>query len=171
MFPPRIPIAGFLLILGLDASAPAAELVPSVPLFTRHVVPLFSRLGCNAGACHGAVKGQNGFRLSLFGADPADDHQRLLREAAGRRLNRNDPDNSSLLLKATGHVAHQGGARMVRGSAEHAILRNWIAAGAQLDAIDKSLVTRLTIAPAQKTLKQGERYPLRVTALFADGSS
>jgi hypothetical protein len=162
-------IAGFVLIL--SGPSFAADPLPSVPLFSRHVVPLFSRLGCNAGACHGAVKGQNGFRLSLFGADPATDHQRLLREAAGRRLNLNNPDNSLLLLKATGRVAHQGGARMARGSAEHAILRNWIAAGAQLDAIEKSLVTRLTVAPDQKSLKQGERYPLRVTALFADGSS
>jgi hypothetical protein len=167
----KTPIAGLILILGLDASAPAAEPVPKAPLFSRHVVPLFSRLGCNAGACHGAVKGQNGFRLSLFGAEPVSDHQRLLRDAAGRRLNLNDPDNSLLLLKATGQVAHQGGVRMARGSAEHAILRNWIAAGAQLDAIEKSLVTRLTIAPAQKTLKQGQRYALRVTAVFADGSS
>jgi hypothetical protein len=167
----KTPIAGLILILGLDASAAAAEPFPMAPLFSRHVVPLFSRLGCNAGLCHGAVKGQNGFRLSLFGAEPAGDHQRLLREAAGRRLNLNDPDGSLLLLKATGQVAHQGGVRMARGSPEHAILRNWIAAGAQLDAIEKSLVTRLTIAPHQKTLKQGERYPLHVTAVFADGSS
>src|SRR5262245_60996867 len=145
--------------------------VPAVPLFSRHVVPLFSRLGCNAGSCHGAVKGQNGFRLSLFGAEPAGDHQRLLRDAGGRRLNRNDPDNSLLLLKATGQAAHQGGYRMAKGSAEYRIVRDWIAAGALLDATEKSQVTRLTIAPAEKTVKQGERYPLRVTAAFADGRS
>src|SRR5262245_32520855 len=68
----------------------------AVPLFSRHVVPLFSRLGCNAGSCHGAVKGQNGFRLALFGADPALDHTRLLREHSGRRLNLLDADNSLL---------------------------------------------------------------------------
>jgi hypothetical protein len=50
-----------------------------------HVSALFSKLGCNGGACRGAVKGQNGFRLSLFGADPAGDHERLLREFGGRR--------------------------------------------------------------------------------------
>jgi hypothetical protein len=164
-------IAGLILILGLGAPASAADSVPTAPLFSRHVIPLFSRLGCNAGACHGAVKGQNGFRLSLFGAEPASDHQRLMREIGGRRLNLNDPENSLLLLKATGQAAHQGGSRMAKGSAEYRILRNWIAAGAQLDAIEKSHVTRLTIAPDQKTVKQGERYPLRVKAAFADGSS
>ncbi len=50
----------------------AALLAPTLlqaeePRFTRHVVPLFSRLGCNAGTCRGKVKGENGFRLSLFG--------------------------------------------------------------------------------------------------------
>src|SRR3954470_22130616 len=86
--------------------------VPPDPLFSRHVVPLFSRLGCNAGACHGAVKGQNGFRLSLFGADPAADHDRRRREANGRRLNHFSPEASLLLMKATGEAAHEGGKRM-----------------------------------------------------------
>ncbi|MFO0825646.1 MAG: DUF1501 domain-containing protein [Gemmataceae bacterium] len=69
-------------------------------LFSRHVVPLFSRLGCNAGACRGSVKGQNGFRLSLFGANPTLDHSLLLREFAGRRLNPFEPEKCLLLLKA-----------------------------------------------------------------------
>src|SRR5437763_11718036 len=79
------------------------------PRFSRHVLAVFSRMGCNGGACHGAVKGQNGFRLSLFAADAALDHERLLREAGGRRLNLLDPDSSLLLLKATGRAAHTGG--------------------------------------------------------------
>src|SRR3954470_15637779 len=90
----------------------AADGPPVGPLFSRHVVPLFSRLGCNAGGCHGAVKGQNGFRLSLFGADPAADHDRLVREAAGRRLNHFAPETSLLLLKATGEAPHEGGKRL-----------------------------------------------------------
>src|SRR2546423_1614799 len=79
--------------LGASSAAPAADAAPTPanPLFSRHVVPLFSRLGCNAGACHGAVKGQNGFRLTLFGADPALDHARLLRESAARRVNLLNP--------------------------------------------------------------------------------
>src|SRR5437016_12264959 len=99
-----------------------------VPLYPRHVQAVFSRLGCNGGTCHGAVKGQNGFKLSLFGADPASDHDRLLREFQGRRLNLTDPDSSLLLLKATGSVAHQGGQRTAVGSPEYEILRRWIAA-------------------------------------------
>src|SRR5438309_10831176 len=114
----------------LNASVRAADepTLPAEPRFSRHVVPLFSRLGCNAGSCHGAVKGQNGFRLSLFGADPALDHERLLRELGGRRLDRLDPEASLLLLKATARVPHQGGRRMHAGSPEYEILSRWIAA-------------------------------------------
>jgi hypothetical protein len=161
-----LPLAGLLLI-GCVAAAPAAE----GPLFSRHVVPLFSRLGCNAGACHGAVKGQNGFRLSLFGADPALDHERLLREFSGRRIDLLDPDQSLLLLKATGQVPHQGGNRMARGGPEYQVVRDWIATGARLDALDQSRVDRMTVEPAQATVNRGERCSLRVKATFADGSS
>ncbi len=122
---------GALLLLGA-ARVCAADSGPS-PGFTRHVEAVFSRLGCNGGTCHGAVKGQNGFKLSLFGGDPASDHDRLLREFAGRRLNLLEPDASLLLLKATGQVAHQGGKRMSVGSPEYEILRRWIAAGAAAD--------------------------------------
>ncbi len=78
-------------------------------------------------------KGQNGFRLSLFGADPAADPARLLREASGRRLNRFATDDSLLLLKGTGATPHEGGNRMPVGGPEYRIVRNWIAAGAKLD--------------------------------------
>jgi hypothetical protein len=78
----------------LAAEAPA-------PRFSQHVAAVFSRLGCNSGCCHGMVKGQNGFRLSLFAGDLGADHERLLREYAGRRVNSADPDASLLLLKAT----------------------------------------------------------------------
>src|SRR5271167_4464868 len=115
----------------------AAE--PSVPgekgpLFSRHVVPIFSKLGCNAGACHGAVQGQNGFRLSLFGMEPALDHLRLLRDAGGRRINTTEIDASLLLLKATGRANHRGGARTTPGAIEYRVLRDWLAQGAKLDA-------------------------------------
>src|SRR5262245_35939376 len=143
----------------------------SPPRFSRHVAAVFSRLGCNGGTCHGAVKGQNGFRLSLFGADPALDHERLLREFGGRRLNLADPEASLLLLKATARVSHQGGKRMEVGSAEYEVLRRWIAGGAVLDPPDQSRVVRLRVSPAEQTARPGESYPLRVEAQFADGSA
>src|SRR5262245_43232349 len=35
--------------------------------FTNHIVPIFTKLGCNSGGCHGKSGGQNGFALSLLG--------------------------------------------------------------------------------------------------------
>lgn len=159
-------IGAWWLIPGTVSAAPSEK-----PLFSRHVVPLFSRLGCNAGVCHGAVKGQNGFRLSLFGVDPGQDHASLLRDSSGRRLTLVDPDSSLLLLKASGRVPHPGGARAFPGSREYQLLRAWIANGAALDKLEDSRVTALRVTPAQHSGKPGVRYPLRVEASFADGST
>jgi len=52
---------------------------PSIS-FTNDVMPVFSKTGCNAGSCHGASRGKDGFRLSLYGFDPAGDYHRLTRE-------------------------------------------------------------------------------------------
>lgn len=155
-----------ILVLAVSLAGPARA-AEDTPLFSRHVVPLFSRLGCNAGVCHGTNKGQNGFRLSLFGADPSLDHQRLHREELGRRLNLIDPDRSLLLLKATGQATHGGGKRMEVGGPEYQTLRDWIAQGARYD---ETILTRLTVKPAQHTLKPGERFTLQVEAQFADGT-
>lgn len=140
------------------------------PQFSRHVVPLFSRLGCNAGACHGAVKGQNGFRLSLFGADPTRDHALLLREFSGRRVNTFEPEKSLLLQKATAAVPHQGGQRMAVGGREYRMLKNWLAQDTTLDKVEDSRVTSLRVSPARHTLQTGQNYALKVEAAFADGT-
>lgn len=149
----------------------AGNIEPTLPLFTRHVIPVFSRLGCNSGSCHGAVQGKGGFRLSLFGANPEIDHQRLLREVGGRRLDLQNPAGSLLLLKPTGKAVHEGGLRLRVESREYRILRHWIARGAPLDQPERSRLTRLTVTPTSHTARMGETYRLRVSATFADGSS
>ncbi|MGE3807457.1 MAG: DUF1553 domain-containing protein [Gemmataceae bacterium] len=156
-------LAGFLLVTpSLRAEEPVS--------FSRHVMGVFSRLNCNGGTCHGAVQGQNGFRLSLFGANPELDYARLVREYSGRRLNPANPEQSLLLLKATAAVGHEGGKRMAVGSHEYDILRKWIASGAPIDPLETGRTTSLRVLPAEKTLKPGESYQLKVEAKFADGS-
>lgn len=147
-----------------------ADTAPEAPRFSRHVVPLFSKLGCNAGACHGAVQGQNGFRLSLFGLDPATDYERLLRDATGRRIDPLDPDASLLLLKSLGQPSHRGGKRTDRASPEYRVLRDWLAAGAPLDDVAQSVVQSLSVAPPERLGQPGEQFALSVAATFADGS-
>lgn len=148
----------------------ASEREVGEPAFSRHIVPLFSRLGCNSGACHGAVKGQNGFRLSLFGADPAADHERLVREFGGRRVDYVAPENSLLLRKACGSIAHRGGQRFDAKSEEYSRILSWIAHGCKLDDLALSKLVRLTVSPSRQTLTIGERLSLRAEAEFADGS-
>src|SRR5262249_51443842 len=42
--------------------------------FRNHVIPMLTRAGCNSGACHGALAGKGGLKLSLRGYDPSADH-------------------------------------------------------------------------------------------------
>ncbi len=149
----------------------AGEPKAGEPLFSRHIIPLFSRLGCNSGACHGAVQGQNGFRLSLFGVDPALDRELLLRDSGGRRLDLNNPSNSLFLLKAIGHVAHEGGVRVRLASWEYEMLQRWVADGVPLDDLAKSRVVKLTVTPASSTVQKGNSVALRIDAAFADGTT
>ena len=164
----RFAIPTVLAALVLPQFARAAEEPPS---YQRHVSAIFSKLGCNSGGCHGAVKGQNGFRLSLFGADPAGDHDRLMREFGGRRINLTDASASLLLRKATGQAEHGGGVRLCADSFEYELLRKWIATGAKADTAATSRVKELKASPAEQVAKQGETYRLKVEAAFVDGTT
>src|SRR5206468_4173264 len=43
--------------------------------FARDIVGIFTKSGCNSSSCHGSVKGRAGFKLSINGAYPRDDHK------------------------------------------------------------------------------------------------
>ena len=139
--------------------------------YHKHIMALFSKLSCNGGNCHGAVKGQNGFRLSMFSADPQGDHARLLYETGGRRVNPQDPASSLLLLKATGQIPHGGDVRMHLGGADYQMFLRWLALGAQKDDINMAQLSSLQVTPAEQLTKPGEKYRLKVQAKFANGKS
>ena len=101
--------------------------------FVHDVAPVLSRLGCNAGTCHGSAQGKNGFKLSLRGYDPIFDVRALTDDHAARRVNLASPDDSMMLLKPTGAVPHVGGALIQPGEPYYEMLRSWIADGAKLD--------------------------------------
>src|SRR5262249_53212714 len=115
----RLSCLGFVFALTRGAAiARATETLRAAPQFGRHVVAVLDRLGCNAGACHGSFRGQNGFRLSLFGGDASMDFEYIVRDAFGRRINRADPEKSLLLLKPTLQLPHQGGLRLAKDGPE-----------------------------------------------------
>lgn len=157
----------FACLLKPAASSSAAD----APSFSRHVVPLLSRLGCNSGSCHGAVQGQNGFRLSLFAAHPLADFEQIRHGAAGRRINLVDPARSLLLMKARGAVPHGGGPIVRRQSREYEILSSWVNAGAVMDSIDNGRVMAIDVTPSQASIGVGDSITLQVTAKFANGEA
>jgi hypothetical protein len=139
--------------------------------FATEVVPTFTKLGCNTGGCHGKASGQNGFKLSLFGFEPGEDHEFIVKEARGRRLFLSAPDSSLLLLKATAQVPHGGGKRLEKGSPSYALLRRWIGQGAPNDAPDAATVQRIEVLPAERILDRGASQQMIVVAYLSDGST
>src|SRR5947208_954354 len=139
--------------------------------FERHVMGLLSKAGCNAGSCHGSFQGKNGFRLSLFGYEPAFDHAALTRDNLGRRVNLVKPDESLLLLKATGAMAHDGGMRFGKDSWVYNVFREWVRGGARWTP-GSGAISKLTLTPADFAIAAGSKpLQVKVTATFADGSS
>ncbi len=82
-------------------AAPAPAIVTGTPNFELDVLPVLTSAGCNAGACHGKARGQNGFALSMLGFDPEFDYSSIVEEAHGRRVFPAAPENSLLLRKAS----------------------------------------------------------------------
>jgi hypothetical protein len=162
-------LGAVVLFAGLCPYARADE--PAEFTFRNHVQPVLAKYGCSAGACHGALAGQNGFRLSLRGYDAESDFVALTRNALGRRINLADPARSLLLLKPTGALPHKGGTKFATDSPEYQVLSGWIAAGAPGPKADDPRIERVEVVPAQATLEPGAVRQLAVTAHYSDGST
>ena len=155
-----------------------ASLRPAIS-FEKDVMPVLTRSGCNTGSCHGASRGKDGFRMSLFGFDPAGDYFRITREIGVRRINLARPGESLLLKKSVGAVPHTGGKRFDQDSEYYATLLEWLQDGAPADtALSKgkdslSLApVSLAIYPEQAVMEgEGTGQQLVAVATYADGST
>lgn len=143
------------------------------PDYLRHIVPLFSRLGCNNRACHGSFQGQSGFRLSLFGFEPSEDLKALLADDEdGARVDIDDPDESLVLFKPTHEDEHEGGQRMKPGGWRHRMFRQWIADGARHDPARDLRIARFEVVPSEVLLDQKDQtVTLRALAHLSDGTT
>jgi len=139
--------------------------------FIQDVNPVLSRLGCNQGTCHGAKDGKAGFKLSLRGYDPIWDVRSFTDDLASRRTNVASPDDSLMLLKATGAVPHVGGQVTPPGSNYYNTIRKWIAEGAQLNLSD-ARVESIKILPENSVIQNiGGHQQVRVVATYTDGAT
>ncbi|MBO13503.1 MAG: cell surface protein [Planctomycetaceae bacterium] len=148
--------------LDIVVTVPGHRLV--VPVRVRHaretspvrfgldVMPVLTKGGCNSGSCHGASRGQRGFRLSVFGFDPAGDHFRITREFVGRRIDLARPAESLLLTKPSEQVVHGGGQRFDADSEMYRVLLKWLQQGAPRDPENVSRVKRLELFPSEVVL-------------------
>jgi hypothetical protein len=136
----------------------------------RDVLPVLSKAGCNAGACHAKADGQNGFRLSVFSFDPQSDYRNIVHGARGRRIFPASPAESLLLLKATQSLPHEGGEVFSRDSDAYRTLVRWIGSGLVYRSGDESALTRVEVLPRDRRYRKGARQRLLVQAHYADGS-
>ena len=173
---------GVLMVFVSQHVIPAAELAAepqsartqSAPLvsFTNDIAPILTKAGCNTGVCHAkAGGGQNGFQLSLLGFEPLEDYEHLVREGRARRISLAAPDQSLLLLKATGQSPHRGGIRIATDSPEHELLRRWIAQGAPLGPASDPVLQSIEIQPSSGVLDLHAEEQLRAIAHYSNSST
>ncbi len=139
--------------------------------FVKDVQPTLSKLGCNAGTCHGAQAGKNGFKLSLRGYDPLYDFRALTDDLEGRRFNPAAPERSLMLLKTSGAVPHQGGVLTGPGEPAYELLRRWIGGGVRLD-LETPRVKSVEVFPKDPTVARlGMKQQFAVVATYTDGTT
>jgi hypothetical protein len=145
--------------------------VKQIPInFGNQIVPIFTKLGCNSGGCHGKASGQNGFKLSLLGFYPNDDFEFLVKEGRGRRLSPSSPASSLLLTKSVGSSPHGGGKRMDVGSYEYRMVFRWIEQGMPEGSDSDPVVVNIKCYPATRLMNPGSDQQITTIATYSDGT-
>ncbi len=137
--------------------------------FTNHIQSVFARNSCNMGACHGALAGKGGFKLSLRGYDPETDHFNITRQDGGRRIEIASPAISLILAKPSGAIEHKGGLRLPADSEDYAMLAQWISRGAKGPSANDPKLQRLEIFPEAIRLEKGNSQSILVLAHYSNG--
>ncbi len=123
--------------------------------FDHEVLPLLTKAGCNAGACHGAATGRGGFELSLYGQRPEDDYHSIVTQLRGRRVNVQDPESSLLIRKGAEFIAHEGGQRIDPNSSDYQLIVGWIQSGAPRNESRAKRFAEIEVRPSQVVIEEG----------------
>ncbi len=138
--------------------------------FENELQPIFTRLGCNSGPCHGKARGQGGFQLSLLGFDPQQDFDAITKEGRGRRIFPAAPDRSLLIAKPAGTVPHGGGRRLEVHGPEYQTMVDWVRQGMPRKAPDAAKLVSIAVVPASIVATPNQSQTLTVTAKYSDGT-
>ncbi|MEZ6118203.1 MAG: DUF1549 domain-containing protein [Pirellulaceae bacterium] len=132
------------------------------------IVPILSKCGCNSASCHGSAAGQGGFRLSLFGGNPDFDHQQMVRQYAGRRVDFRQPQQSLLVTKPSGQLEHGGGVRFEPDDQLARLLIQWVEEGVKAKPV--RMLQRISVQPESIVYRGSlpSEQALQVEAKFAD---
>ncbi|TWU60709.1 hypothetical protein Poly51_09900 [Rubripirellula tenax] len=163
----RITTCVFFLAACITACADDAHPIS----FRNDVQSVLTKSGCNMGACHGALAGKGGFRLSLKGYDSDADYIAIARQARGRRIEMADPGRSLILAKPTGALPHKGGIKLQAGSADYDVLAQWIANGAAPPTDADAKLVRISVSPENALLSPGDTSSIAVTGHYDDGTT
>ena len=154
----------------IPAKVQNAKVIPPIS-YTLDVMPIFLKTNCNTGSCHGAARGKDGFRLSLYGFDINGDYTRITRDFSSRRINLAFPEDSLLLTKGAGVVPHTGGTRFRKGDELYETVHEWLRSGALLDQGEIPTVTKVDIYPKGAVLNgEGAQQKISVRAYYSDGT-
>ncbi len=137
--------------------------------FSNHIQSVLARNSCNMGACHGALAGKGGFKLSLRGYDPVSDHFNISIQDRGRRIEVAAPAMSLLIAKPSGSIEHKGGLRLPAESEDYAMLMKWIANGASGPKATDPHLDHLEILPDAVRLERGNSQSISVRAHYSNG--
>ena len=137
--------------------------------FRNHVEPMLAKLGCNSGACHGALAGKGGFKLSLRGYDPATDYFNIVKQDRGRRVELSDPGRSLVLAKPSGAIAHKGGIRFATSSLDYRVLAEWLSDGAAPPRTTMPASSNSRSCPSRSIQHVGQTQQILVRARYSNG--
>jgi hypothetical protein len=162
--------AAFVLACGCSLSAATKE-KPKLS-FVNDIVPIFTKFGCAGSNCHGSIRGQAGFKLSLFGYEPELDYNAIVKGGDGHRINRADPAKSLILLKPTASVEHGGGERFKVGSLEYEAILDWLKDRATYDSAGSPRLRTIRVTPEEVTLVGlHTKERLAVSGTYTDGTT
>ncbi len=161
-------------ILALVVAVPLTAAPAEKPKlsFVKDIVPIFTKSGCANSNCHGSIRGQAGFKLSLFGYEPDLDYDAIVKAQDGRRINRADPAKSLILMKPTFSTPHGGGERFKVGSLEYEAILDWLKDGATYDSAGSPRLKTIRVTPEEVTLVGlKSKQQLSVSGTYTDGST